>query len=595
VRVAHYIQPLATTRLPERHLVFDTEATSRLTVAGEQQTFALACTEHIRLSPTEPPQVTAANTFDDPRALWQSVAGFTARKKRTVVWCHGLAYDLRISQALRVLPALGYRLDGIVLEHTSSWAKFTGDDRTLLFCDLTSWLPAALSKIAADLGLQQASLPKTHPTPQQLLVRCQQDVAITRQAVCEILNLIQTLDLGSWQATGAGQSYNAWRRRHFTTSPLVHDSEDALEAERRAMWTGRCEAWQWGTHTHGSFHEYDLRLAYCDISRSNPVPFTLVGRTHQSTEKQMLTALDRYSILAECEITTTVPALPASEGKRIHWPTGTYRTTLWDPELRLAYQTAQRVKILRAWLYRPGTGLQAFAGWLFDAASMQEDRLPPIAGRMFKHWSRTLIGRFGLRYRSWEPYATLPDTGLRLGEIHDTQSGERVETLHVGNELLTLADLQEGADSVPQITGWVMAECRRRLWQLTQLAGEINVLYMDTDCLIVSDEGARRLDAAIAAGRAWTLVHKATYRRAVIHGPRQLELAGQRRVAGVPLTAAQVAPGVYEGETFRGLPESLRRCEGETVTVEHGRWELTGVDHRREHLPGGLTAPHRVA
>ena len=410
----------------------------------------------------------------------------------------------------------------------------------------------------------------------------------------QLLDLIEREGLGPWRTTGAGQSHAGWRRRFLTARPLVHDSEPALEAERRALWTGRCEAWRWGKIDPCPVFEYDLQLAYCHIAAQCPVPHMLQGSTGSGAIAWWRAAPERRALLAEVEVTTDRPLVPASHGKRIHWPVGTFTTTLWDPELQLLLDNGAQVKVLRAWLYDTAPSVQDFAVWLLGQLDPAASSSTAVQRRALKHFSRTLVGRFGMRYRGWEPYAQLPDFGLRLGELHDLTTGERTETLHVGHEFMSLGAMTETDDGLPQITGWVMAEARRRLWQLVELAGETDVLYMDTDSLIVTPAGADRLDRAIADGLAGSLTLKASYQRLTINGPRQLIFGRHRRVAGVPRKAVPVGPTEYEGEVWRSMRESVARGEGNSVTIERKRFKLAAVDDRRQRLPNGLTSAHVV-
>lgn len=593
-RVAHTLAPLSSDGVPSRHVILDTEATRAAAGAGESQSFALAVASYLTWPALARGSETPPRAYTDPAELWADVGAFTRNKHRTVVWAHNLAYDLRVSRALLVLPALGFQLRGIVLEHQASWAVFRGHARTILCCDLASWLPTSLAKIGSDLSASRPPLPRDGSETERLLARCTADVQITQAAVIELLSMVAGKGMGPWRATGAGQSHAAWRRRWLTDKPLVHDSDAALAAERRAMWTGRCEAWRWGKVTGTKAHEYDLQLAYPHLAAAERVPAQLLGEMTGGALASWMANKAERALLAEVEVTTTEPVVPTEHGKLIHWPVGTFMTTLWDPELQLLLDARARVRVRRGWLYRRGPVLADFSKWLLAQLDERSSLATPVQRRALKHMARTVIGRCALRYRSWEPYGTVPDFRLHLGELHDLDTGESTDLLHVGHELLTLAGEVEAEDSLPQITGWVMSAARARLWQLMQIAGLDNVLYLDTDSVVVNDAGAAILDELIDTGAAWNLQHKGTHSSCRILGPRQLQLGRERRLAGVPLKATRVAPGVYEGEVWRSIRESVARGEGATVVLERRRWELNAVDNRRWHLPGGDTCAHRV-
>jgi hypothetical protein len=594
MRVPHTITPLVSDGVPERHIILDTEAHRAQAGGGERQTFALAATSYLRISGEPLCETVRDRLYYDPQDLWREVLDFMRYKHRTVLWAHNLAYDLRIGQALTILPRLGLDLDGIVLDYTSAWAAFSGGHRTLLCCDLTSWLPTTLERIGKDLNLHQHPNPRAGDGDRSLAVRCARDVEITSKAVQDVLQLVRTERLGPWRATGAGQSHAGWRRSFFSTGPFCHDREDALRAERRAMWTGRCEAWRWGVIKPGPSFEYDLSLAYPSITATEACPERLAGTLDEPDLSRLTAMQDRYAVLADVLADIDAPVLPHSHQNLIHWPEGRVESVIWDPELSLVRDFAHRLSIRRAYLYHRGEALQPFSQWLVAQVDGGEGEHTPVQRRALKHMSRAFIGRFALRYRHWEQHARMPDERLKLGESFCRETGERVETLQVGHNYMTLGGHELGRDACPQITGWVMSECRRRLWKLCETAGLANVLYMDTDSLIVNATGAARLDDAIADGQAWSLRLKATHRYLRIDGPRQLHFKNTRRVAGVPEHAVETKPGVYAGELFTGLRESVANGDANAVTVTPQTWRLEGCDTRREHLPDGHTRPHRV-
>lgn len=594
MRRAHQLAPLVRDGIPARHVVFDTEAAIAATSTGERQSFALAAAAFMRWPPADTREDEAPRLYSTPADLWGDVVDFTRHKHRTIVWAHNLAYDLRVARALTELPALGLALRAIVLGEHATWARFSGGGRSLLCCDLSAFLPTSLKKIAEDLGEHQLALVQRVTGEVELAQRCLGDVAITRCAVSELLHLVGAEHLGPWRHTGAAQSHAAWRRRFLHHRPLVHEDSVALQAERRAMWTGRCEAWRWGKIRAGGVHEYDLQLAYPEIAASERTPHALVGRVVKPSAAQLVRLVRTYAVLAEVDVTTDAPVVPTEQSALIHWPIGTFATTLWDPELRLLAEHGAAIAVRRAWLYSRSPALGAFSSWLLARFRDEGGELTALQRRALKHMARTVIGRCALRYRSWDPFATAAEFALRLGELHDLDTGGATELLHVGHELLTLGELTDADDGLPQITGWVMSEARVRLWRLMEAAGLGNVLYLDTDSLVVDDEGARRLDRLIDAGGAYSLRYVGRYRGAEILGPRQLVLGKLRKIAGVPLSATRTGAYEFEGETWRGLHDSLVAGEGDVVTLTRRRWRLAAVDTRRLHLPGGLTTAHRV-
>jgi hypothetical protein len=191
-----------------------------------------------------------------------------------------------------------------------------------------------------------------------------------------------------------------------------------------------------------------------------------------------------------------------------------------------------------------------------------------------------------LRYRRWEPYGDMPDLDCLLWVGYD-EDGLPVENLQVGHERFTLAELEETETSVPQITGWVMSQCRAQLWRELDAAGQHHVLYMDTDSLL--------LDAPCAeSGSGVPLDLKAKWDHATIHGPRNIELDQDRRLSGIPRQSKRAGPLDWEGTVMRGVKESIVRGELDHVAQLERTYHVNTHDPRRERYPDGSTRPYRL-
>jgi hypothetical protein len=281
-------------------------------------------------------------------------------------------------------------------------------------------------------------------------------------------------------------------------------------------------------------------------------------------------------------------------GGRTVWPVGAFDTWLYDPELRLALQYCNDIKIHTTYIYNRAPALKEFCTWVLDGLEPQAQIYGLVPKRVLKHWSRCLVGRLGLRYRAWEKFGTSPEPDLRLVTYIDVDEGTSTDMLCAGHDRFVLADMSESIDSLPQVPGWVMSECRRRLWEAMLDVGLANVVYVDTDSIIADMRGTQvgwdeRLGAsAVRWGR------KGDYSRMVVHGPRNLVCEDARRVSGLPLRARQVAPLEFTGQVMRSIKESMRAGELDRVTQIPRKFVLDAPDLRRQHLPDGTTAPFEV-
>jgi hypothetical protein len=592
-RQYHYVKHNATTRMPRRHIFMDTEARSRRTGHGHVQSWRLAVANFTAAEKGRKPSA-VTRAFRDPQALWEAVSEHCRPRSRTVLWAHSLGYDVRISEAFEILPRLGWHLIGHNLVNRGTWLQWRRDGTSLLMVDSMSVFPVSLAQVGAWFGLGKPDLPSFEDSDEEWLRRCHADVEILSTAITAYLGWLEAEDLGNWQLTGAGQAYAAFRHRFMDHQLLVHADADALAAERRALWAGRCEAYWHGRTGYVGVEEWDGYLAYPRIARDTLLPVRLLGRPANLGRLEKWLDAPTLGVLATVDVDTPVPVLPTHHNDRIVWPTGRFRTTVWDPEIRAALAAGATITPVRAWLYRREPTLAQWGAWIVDQLHAHAATLEPWKATVLKHWSRALIGRFGMTYQAWEPFAFPEQLAVRQCPIYNLQTGVETQITQVGGDMLISAGTQEWDQSMPAITGYVASVARVQLWDALQAMGPRSVLYADTDSILITSE---HHDQAAAVARALPTMGmrlKSSWQGVEILGPRQVITDDHVRVAGVPKSAQRLPAGDLVGEVWASLAGSLRAGTPSIVDIRDRRWKLRGVDRRRDPGPDGWTVPIHV-
>ena len=588
----HMLRHNAANRYPRRIICFDTEARIHEYKTFERQSFRLAAASYDRMLPgsldvTDSEQM----VFMEPAHLWEWITSKTKPKTRTVCFAHNLAYDLRISDGLRLLPGFGFKLEFITLDSNRCVARFKRGTATLLLCDTASWLPASLERIADRAGIKKVPLPKQSDPETDWTKRCAVDVDITRAAILRILTWLERNNLGNFRLTGPAMAMGAYRHRFLPRCGLlVHKDEDALAAERTAAWAGRCEVWRHG-EVAGPLYEWDFRLAYLTVARTASVPVRLRGVTEHMSVPNLRRLSKHRAILCECEISTDVPIVPAKLNGGVGWPIGNFKTTLWDHELLRAADAGAIVSIRRAYVYMRYPALAEWASWLSDCLAPDGLAVDSLERLMLKDWARSLIGRFGARWPIWSKVAKLPESDLRLIPYIDHESGDTGAYLQNGHDWLEKTGMVDAPDAMPAIMGYIMSLSRMRLWDVMQSVGLENVVYCDTDSVVMTEEGHRKLVDIFPNTRPEDLIHKAEHKAGLFLGPRQVRLGTELRVAGLPKNALQRGPRSFEAVVWEGLAEGIRLGHPNEVRVYRRAVQVRGKDRRRRHLADGLTAP----
>jgi hypothetical protein len=267
---------------------------------------------------------------------------------------------------------------------------------------------------------------------------------------------------------------------------------------------------------------------------------------------------------------------------------------LWSPEIRLLQECGATFRVRRAWLYKKAPALKDWAEWILSSLHDQSDTTEPWKKLILKHWSRALIGRFGMRYRTWESFGSAPDSRVCTFRQYNSENGSIAEMMQVGTDIFTLGDQREIDDGCPQITSYIMSEARARLWRARTIAGAENVLYVDTDSLLVNSDGHKRIQAQYNVGVLDGLRSKGKYASAFIYGPRSIILGKRPVVSGMPKDSIQRPDGKWRGEVWRSAKESVKRSEPDRVVIEARLFTMAFNQHRRYFNADGSTLPYSL-
>jgi hypothetical protein len=581
-RTPHWIRPNAAERIPVRWLVADCESKPRRDGPVEVQTLRCWSASRWRTDlKSGEARETARGT--DAAAFWAWALEWCHTHGRTVLWFHHASVDLAWLAAFEQLPAAGCELVWCNLDRDVSVATWKTPGGTLVIADTWTWTAQPLEALSGMVSITKPPLPKDDDSIESWHARCDADVAITEAVVRELLDYVRTRHLGNWQPSGAGMGYTTWRHRFYTHKILVHDDSDALAAEREAMHAGRAEAWWHGKAQDGPFTEWDMRMSYTTIASECLLPTKFWDHDKAPTRRIHRWALEHFRVLARVTVRTAVPVVPARIDDRITWPVGEFETMLWDNELALITATGGRYKVHEQWRYTRKPCLKAWADWSIEQVSLGSPVLTDVQRTWVKHQARATIGRMGLRTASWQPYCDnwMPAyTGLSL--LSEAGQPDR-RLMHVGGKVWAETGKEETQQSVPQITSWIMAEARVRLWNACQAAGLDNVLHVDTDSLITNAAGTAAIQAAIHQGLPGHWRPKATWRKLEITGPRHYAAPGRRQLPGIPKRAVKRPDGKYEAEVWESLATTMAAGRTGEVRVTTRPYEPRRVDYRRPY------------
>jgi hypothetical protein len=589
---AHYIKENRAAYVPKRIVILDSEAISERMPDGETQSWRCGAAQFIHWTSKG---VIHRDTrgYTSPGSLWSDIGDHARPKQRTIVYAHNLPYDIRITKALQYLPDSGWSLGAIRIAQQGSWSRWSRSAATLTLCDSTSLFPVTLYTLGQFRGRRKLPLPETDDI-EPWLDRCIRDVEILADTIVEYFEWLRTGVAGNWQLTGAGQSWSHWRHAHYTHPVLVHADGTAVAAERRAMWTGRAEAWRWGLDYDTPVYEWDWQNAYPRIARECDLPVALAATAGPQSLRDYHNLKQRYAVLADLEVNTTQPVVPTRHDGRILWPVGSFTTTLWDPEIDALIDSGATIKLNQVWLYKKAPALKQWATWVLGELHAPGAPQHRWYGVLLKHWSRALIGRFATQYQNWEPFGIDSQSRVQVGRMHDVDTGEDSDFMQIGHEIHVMTGLSDGDDSCPQITSYIMSRARVKLWRAMVAAGLSSVLYVDTDSLVLNTEGSATMRRLSQSGQFEGLRLKGRHRGFEIWGPRAAVIGGEEKLSGIPRNSYRLDQERWKGEVWTQLERAIKTGEWDRVTITPRRFSVKWNEHRRARVASGGTTPYRL-
>lgn len=355
---------------------------------------------------------------------------------------------------------------------------------------------------------------------------------------CGVASALKQLGPCGWQNTAGSQAMHLFRSTYLGVPTLSHTHPIASALERAALFGGRCECFRVGK-VSGNVHLLDVRSMYPRLCSDLNVPVRL-SRVLEGTTPDELRLLhpDTFAI-AEVAIQTDEPDYPVRHGNAVVYPTGRYWTHLAGAELDHALQAGVVRGVRFAAMYETEPAIAGYAEALYRLRCDYDRSGRKAESAYIKRLLVAIVGKFAQSERSWVDY---PDgeSAFEWGEWYQrNRNGESERWRSIAGHLQReqIGGWSHGA--VPAITVCITAAGRSRLCGIMDAAGRENVLYCDTDAVIVSDFGMESLTIAgwVRPGEWGYLQHVESAGECTIYGDKYYTIAGRVRQAGGPHNA----------------------------------------------------------
>lgn len=593
MRKGHFLSHNTRTELPSRMIWVDTEALNEhgKPEVGEQKLwFGVAHYERYHTATAREPTVVHRKVFYTPESFWEWVTSLSEPKARVWIMAHNWNYDAAILNTSVILPKLGWSLGKYINGKPPLIVTWRKDDCTLQMVDTLNYFTSSLANLGESLGVPKADMPKLVANVQEWEAYCARDVAVIRAGFLGFREFVREHNLGVMQPTLASQALTAYRHRFMPCQILIHTKEEALELERESYHGGRTEAFWYGPY-YGKLYKFDINSMYPSIMRDNELSARYVGY-FPSYKRHLWAAAKRdYNRVAECWISTETPVYGIVRDQRLIFPVGRFKATLAEPELVYALDHDHVEKIGRWAIYERENLFREFVDYFYNVRQEYQKAGNDAFAFMAKILMNSLYGKFGQAGRIWIETDEYIWTEGQEGVL---QIDEETPPIRLRNRLGRTQMLQvetESHSSAPAIAAEITSHARLLLWRLIEQAGRENVVYVDTDSLVVSEAGYLALGTAIDSKILGKLKLEGESNYSEFWAPKDYLFAGKQRTKGIRASAEKISEVDYRQERFQSWDVNLKEGQDGFVTVTTTLKHLTRINHKALVNGHGPTYP----
>jgi hypothetical protein len=325
----------------------------------------------------------------------------------------------------------------------------------------------------------------------------QTDGATTIETACGVLQdyLSATAAAGVRvsRSTAAQVGWSHARQSGLGADLACNLDGEARELERRACHGGRCEAFRLG-EIPGTTYSLDVRSCYATICRDESLPCRLVEEYRHGLPVEAIDVAGDDHWIADVVISTDEPDYPLSWDGTPIYPIGQFRTALPWPELRHALMRGRVQRVLRAARYAAGPVLRPYAEWYLHARRAEKSLSVGGSTSWLKAMFNASLGYTARQKWQWIPWDAPVEQDWWFGASQSpVDSQTRVSAQVIDGEARWLSVAGEPRESMPFLHATICSYARVKLLEIFKLAGMENILYCDTDGILVTMRGAMRL------------------------------------------------------------------------------------------------------
>lgn len=567
-RKPHILKREKSLAMPRHTLFVDTETIqTKLSDGSIEQELKLGWTCYYRRPYGRHLEKLEWYFFDKCVDFWSFVSKHIEKKRKLWVIARNINFDFTILRGWFYLRQIGFKLKFFHNSGSTTVISVKGRYGSIIFADSMNWFRESLAKTGLRIGLEKLSIDFETCSLAELSAYCLRDLEIELRNFQHFVKFLEDNQISRLRYTIGSTALSAFLFGYTGGRIYIHNSKEAIDAERESYCGGRVECFYIGEKRDENYYTFDVNSLYPAVMRNNLYPVKYKKRVKSPILKDIGHFLDNYSIVAKVLIETEETAYAVKRDRTI-FPTGIFWVTLTTPELKYAVARGHLVEVREAFLYEQADIFSHYVNKLYRLRQRFKSDGRADYDEICKLLLNSLYGKFGQKAEVWE----------KIGEA----SGEpdRVETCYLSGlnspssiryllgEIFECAGIEESFNSFPAIASHVTAYGRMYLYELMKQAGRENVFYCDTDSLIVNEAGRIKLSKRIDSVKLGSIKLEQETNELIIRGLKDYTIGGKTVIKGIRKNAVKLESGVYEQQQWPSLQGLLRSGRANKYTIK---------------------------
>jgi hypothetical protein len=576
----HYIRPNRTTALPSHILFLDCETKGQRVGDLELHRMYMAWTWRVTLDKSNAMVRDKWTFWTDPVVMGDYIESEARAKAPLYVVGSNITFDLFASGLAEHLHNGKWKAELLYDKGLTTIISLKRDGRRLRFLALQNFLQGGVKQWGELLGIEKMEVDFENDSFEQVKEYCRRDVEITGRTFLEYIRFVDAHDMGGFGVTAPAQAFRAFRHRFLKERILHYDQYAFNQFVRRGYYGGRVECGYIGEIAGHRMVKLDINSMYPAVMRGQEYPTRLRQWIREPDRGYVTGALARHCAMAEVELQTHKPAFPLRERGKLIFPTGEFSTILCTASLRYALELGVVTKVRQLLLFDKADLFTDYVDYFVPLRQKYQREGNKVWAASVKILLNSLYGKFGEKrerelvktdeeeghfYR--RPVA-LPREEAELEphefdwryEPEEWELEEYVEGMEwaaFGTYCLSVG-AEEGPNSQPSIAAHVTDYARMLMWRYMERVGLDNVLYTDTDSLIIPKDALGELQGELDPVRLGALKIEGEANTADFRGPKDYTFGEERHIKGIRVDAKEVGVGSYQQDHFPGLHSLMR-------------------------------------